>query len=424
MEIVPVTVSDMLRARDERVKRQQSLLEKHRCPLVSFTMNIAGAIKLDPAILRAFREGERMILRELGRLNAVIPDEAETVAFTGCEKLWAVDFDAERLKHRMCRIEESCALGRLFDIDVIAADGSHLSRPSERTCLICGQPVRACARSRAHSAEELYRKAQDIIHHHFREKHVRRIGLQAQRALLYEAVTTPKPGLVDCENSGSHTDMDLFSFMDSAAVLRPYFEDCARISDADQLQFAGMQAEDEMFRLARANTHQGAIFSLGILCHAAGQCGESADVETILQKAAEAGQVYLNQMTENPSAHTDQYRRYGLTGARGEAASGFRSVLDAGLPALEKALKDGCSLPEAGLHALLCLMANVRDANIIRRGGMEAQQWVTEQAKDAAVSDLRGMNEAFVRRNLSPGGSADLLAITYFLHFLKTQPKE
>ena len=68
-------------------------------------------------------------------------------------------------------------------------------------------------------------------------------------------------------------------------------------------------------------------------------------------------------------------------------------------------------------------MANVRDANIIRRGGMEAQQWVMEQAKDAAVSDLRGMNEAFIRRNLSPGGSADLLAVTYFLHFL-TQPKE
>lgn len=423
MEIVHVTVPDMLLARDLRVQKQQEMLNSHHCPLVSFTMNIAGAIKLDPAILRAFREGERMILRELARLNAVILDEAETVAPTGCEKLWAVDFDAQALKRRMCRIEESCALGRLFDIDVIASDGAHLSRPSERACLICGQPVRACARSRAHSAEELYQKAQDVIHHHFREKHVRWIGLQAQRALLYEAVTTPKPGLVDCENSGSHTDMDLFSFMDSAAVLRPYFEDCARIADADALQFAGMQAEDEMFLFARANTHQGAIFSLGILCHAAGQCGENADVETILRKAAEVGQIYLNRMTDHPSAHTDQYRRYGLTGARGEAASGFRSVLEAGLPALERALKAGHSLPEAGLHALLCLMAKVHDANIIRRGGMDAQQWVMEQAQNASLSDLRGMNEAFVRRNLSPGGSADLLAVTYFLHFL-THPKE
>lgn len=423
MDVVHVTVPDMLLARDLRVQKQQEMLNSHRCPLVSFTMNIAGAIKLDPAILRAFREGERMILRELARLNAVFLDETETVAPTGCEKLWAVDFDAQSLKKRMCQIEESCALGRLFDIDVIASDGAHLSRPSERTCLICGAPVRACARSRAHSAEELYQKAQDVIHRHFREKHVRWIGLQAQRALLYEAVTTPKPGLVDCENSGSHTDMDLFSFMDSAAVLRPYFEDCARIADADALQFAGMQAEDEMFRFARANTHQGAIFSLGILCHAAGQCGENADVETILRKAAEVGQLYLNRMTDHPSAHTDQYRRYGLTGARGEAASGFRSAMEVGLPALEKALKDGRSLPEAGLHALLCLMANVRDANIIRRGGMKAQQWVMEQAQNASLSDLREMNEAFVRRNLSPGGSADLLAVTYFLHFL-TQSKE
>lgn len=47
---------------------------------------------------------------------------------------------------------------------------------------------------------------------------------QAVRALLYEVNTTPKPGLVDRRNSGSHTDMDSFTFMSSAASLYPYFE--------------------------------------------------------------------------------------------------------------------------------------------------------------------------------------------------------
>ena len=45
MERRPVSVQDMLRARDERAARQQAFLNRHAAPLVSFTLNIAGAIK-------------------------------------------------------------------------------------------------------------------------------------------------------------------------------------------------------------------------------------------------------------------------------------------------------------------------------------------------------------------------------------------
>ena len=122
-----------------------------------------------------------------------------------------------------------------------------------------------------------------------------------------------------------------------------------------------------------------------------------------------------------------QYLQYGLTGARGEAASGFQSVQNIALPALEKALAEGHSLTEAGLCALLQLMAHVQDSNIIRRAGMEGQRFVTQQAQKWLNTGfdkeaLRVMNEQFVERNLSPGGSADLLAAAYFLHFyLSTQ---
>ena len=59
-EIRHVTVQDMLKARDERVMRQQRLLQHHQ-PLISFTMNIAGSVKVDADIRRAFCEGERWI---------------------------------------------------------------------------------------------------------------------------------------------------------------------------------------------------------------------------------------------------------------------------------------------------------------------------------------------------------------------------
>ena len=423
-----VTVNDILQARDERAARQQAFFS-HAAPLISFTMNIAGSVKRDPLIERAFFEGVRRVRRELERMGAEVLDEKQTLSFTGCEMLWAVRRDAQELKSRMCLIEESDALGRLFDLDVIASDGTHLSRGNERSCLICGAPVRACARSRAHSAQELYEKAHEIIRTHFREQFICRVGEAAQRALLYEAVTTPKPGLVDCRNSGAHRDMDLFSFMDSAASLRRYFETCVRMgldgADEAHLQFAGMLAEDDMLRAANANTHKGAIFSLGILCWAAGCCGEGARADEVLKKAAAAGAFYLHQMQSNVSETTGgekQYWQYGLTGARGEAASGFQSVMEIGLPALEQALATGKALPEAGVEALLQLIAHVHDSNIIRRAGMDGQRWAMEQAQAALAgkTTAQEMDERFIERNISPGGSADLLAVTYFLWFWKS----
>ena len=270
-----------------------------------------------------------------------------------------------------------------------------------------------------------------MIRDYFNTCFAQQTGELAQKALLYEAMTTPKPGLVDRENSGSHSDMDLFSFAASACALRSFFEECVLLGirrvSPEQLQYAGMQAEDAMFAAAKANTHKGAIFSLGILCHAAGWCGEGASMDAVLSKAAKTGSAYLGQMPPSEQAQTggeQQYYRYGLTGARGEAASGFRTVTAIALPALESALAAGKTLEEACLHALLHLMAHVQDSNIIRRAGMETQRWAMEQAQGLLQNgytraDLQKLNEAFVQKNISPGGSADLLAAAIFLHFCK-----
>lgn len=430
-EIRHVEVADMLRARDERAMRQRELLEKYGAPLVSFTMNIAGSIKNNRWIRRAFLEGVRRIERQLERAEFAVLDCVKVDACTGCEALWAVRANAAALKARMCIVEEADALGRLFDVDVLDEHGEHLSRGSERKCLICGQNVRACARSRAHSADELFEKAHEIVAQFFREQFTLCVAETAQRALLWEAITTPKPGLVDRENSGAHRDMDLFHFLDSACALREYFAECVRIGqtggDFVRLQYSGQDAEDAMRRAAGVNTHKGAIFSLGILCCAVGICGEGAGREAILERAASLGQCAMADFGSMQAARTGgewQYRQYGLTGARGEAASGFASVQKIALPALERAISEGKSLEEAGLHALLALMAQVQDSNIIRRSGMEGQAWAQAQARALLATgfsqdDLRRMNERFVEKNISPGGSADLLAVTYFLWFLE-----
>lgn len=425
-----VQVQDVLRARDERVLRQRRLLETYKLPLVSLTMNIAGEIKRDEWIEFAFREGVRRIEDQLRWHNAAAPDTIQTVEYTGCEQIWAVDADAAQLKKWMQAIEEADELGRLMDIDVIAPDGSKISRGSARKCLICGGMVQICARSRAHSAVELYNRARQIIRDEMDRQRAVRIGEFAQKALMYEVLVSPKPGLVDRENCGAHTDMDIFSFAASASALRSYFEACARAGMRgeegdmlERLRFLGRRAEEDMLAVTGgANTHKGVIFSLGILCCAAGMGGSD-----ILADAARIAAPALKELQAMPreEARTGgecQYVSMGLTGVRGEAASGFPSVREIALPALKEALANGKNINDAGLYALMHLMARVDDSNLLRRGGSQAREWVKQSARavlDAGcdATALRSMNEDFVRRNLSPGGCADLLAIAYFLYF-------
>ena len=433
----PVTVADVLAARDARVERQRRMLLAHGLPLISFTMNIAGEIKRDEWIERAFLEGVRRIEAALASGGIAVAARERTLAFTGCEEIWAADAPAEELKARMCVLEEMDALGRLFDVDVIDADGRKLERTKERRCLICGGPVRACARSRAHSARELSERAHGIIFAFLDEQLVTKIGELAHRALIREANVTPKPGLVDRENSGAHRDMDLALFCKSADSLRPWFEDCARIGlekrDAapeqvfSRLRKRGIEAENAMFAATGGvNTHKGALFSLGLLCCAAAMEGEGATVPAILDRAAALARPALEDLTAlcPDNAHTGgevQYLQSGRTGVRGEAAAGFPHARDCGLPALKRALQDGATFNEACLHALLALMAEVEDSNILRRRGAESLRSVQLRARALLMQgfdldDLRRMNDDFVRENLSPGGSADLLAIAIFLY--------
>lgn len=77
------------------------------------------------------------------------------------------------------------------------------------------------------------------------------------------------------------------------------------------------------------------------------------------------------------------------------------------------------------LVALLELLAFNPDTNLVARGGLEGLSFVQKLARalrseDCAAlpylrSRLQEFDELVVARNLSPGGSADLLAVTWFL---------
>ena len=114
---------------------------------------------------------------------------------------------------RICvKIEEKNRLGRLFDFDVIGTDGEKLERKNPRECLICGKRGRECAASRAHSVGVLQEETRKIIREHFLFADAEYFSSLAKRSLLKELYTTPKPGLVDRRNNGSHPDMNISLF--------------------------------------------------------------------------------------------------------------------------------------------------------------------------------------------------------------------
>ena len=102
----PVELMEVLEARERRVRRQQELLRTYGCPLISFTMNIAGPIKNSDEITWGFQYGSGLLLRQLERVKAPILHRESCNDVTGNEALFVVDFAPDRLKALMVELED------------------------------------------------------------------------------------------------------------------------------------------------------------------------------------------------------------------------------------------------------------------------------------------------------------------------------
>ena len=270
------------------------------------------------------------------------------------------------------------------------------------------------------------------------------IAEQAYRALLRELATWPKPGLVSYVDAGSHRDMDAAMLRKSAEALRPFFAELAlagwREASMSQLRKIGMRAEAAMLSATGGvNTHRGAIFGLGLLSAAAGTIAARSlnhgDVSAPRELGRIVAQRWGQEIRRGPvplhSHGSAALRQYGAGGARAEAAAGFPSIYEIGLPALRlgRALAPD-DRTAAPVQACFALIAAVRDTNLLHRGGSEGARYAADavtaflSAGGVGASDWRAraalVHAGFVARRLSPGGCADLLAMTLFVESLET----
>lgn len=267
------------------------------------------------------------------------------------------------------------------------------------------------------------------------------IGLYALQSLYQELAAYPKPGLVSPVDNGSHPDMDASLFFRSLFSLRRYFCNIARAGQQnapfDVLRRLGLTAEQRMMKATRGiNTHRGAIFNLGLLAAAAGCLGQA---NLPLQEDALGDMVRMNwgeaiqrhgQALPKVSHGSQVASRYGAGGALQEASSGFPHVFAVGLPALQASLTRGADADSAAVQCLFSLMKVLADTNLLYRGGESGLIFARDSAR--SFLDAGGVHRAdwrkhalaihrqFVKLNLSPGGSADLLAATLFVNRLQS----
>ncbi len=182
------------------------------------------------------------------------------------------------------------------------------------------------------------------------------------------------------------------------------------------------------------NTHRGAIFTLGLLAAAAAQLGamgrplsDQALAATIRERWGAALSAPVHK-SDNPSHGEIAALRYGAGGARAGAAAGFPLLFAVGLPALRDTLEKTGSKQRAQVQCLFAVMAQLEDTNLLYRGGVEGLAYARRAAcrfldsggalnKDWEQHAV-AIHRAFIRRRLSPGGSADLLAAAWFVHLL------
>ncbi|MCP3471573.1 triphosphoribosyl-dephospho-CoA synthase MdcB [Bradyrhizobium sp. CCGUVB1N3] len=268
------------------------------------------------------------------------------------------------------------------------------------------------------------------------EHRAEQLGHLASLCLKLEVETYPKPGLVSHVDNGAHGDMDAELLCRSADTLTSFFRDLA-IAGAEgagmnRLRAVGVAAERAMLTATcGVNTHRGAIFGLGLLCAAAGYRNAVGIRKPLGRLVSERwGEDILSGPVSLRSHGAVVSRRYGAGGARAEAAQGFPSVYDIALPALHAARKLAAHDEEAArIQTCMTLIADVTDTNLLHRGGPEGLRFAQASASAflaaGGVGSLgwRGravdIHQAFVARNLSPGGSADLLAMALFVDRLE-----
>lgn len=460
MEHSDQILSQILAARESRTLLRKNIAESGNDSL-SLTLNIPGYPKSNKLLSFFFTDilNDLRIFLQANRI--FIEDKKEIVKVDPAGDFYLIPIlknrglTASEIKTATELFEGKHELGRLIDIDIFDSNGNPVSSKKEKACYFCGMySALNCMRNKRHSYEEIREKILTDITVFLKEKqkkkNINKICSMAQKALLYEISISKKPGLVCFENSGVHTDMNFFTFLNSTSALLPYFKEFCTMGYyyngalemvLPKIREIGLNAENSMFQATnQVNTQKGIIFLFGLSLFAIskvisenGFFSEKEFQETVKIIGRNLVKNELHHIGE-PKTHGEKvFKKHGKlgTGIRQEIESGLPIIFQTALPYFSANLtteiyKDQVKLQEILLQGLLRIMTVNNDTNILYRSNLETLNYIKKAANQSIYDqkEYKKLYEFCKTHKISPGGSADLLAVSLLLHFIKTEYNE
>lgn len=444
-------INRFLNDREQRVYHQEKLMKEYSGrAFVTVRVNYPGVEKSS----HVTDSIARIIIDEICVFNKkCILFHEEYINMEGVIGHFVMDCDPLEIKRDMVELEGSHILGRCVDIDVYGIrDGRMygLSRSDlnigPRKCFLCEESAKICSRAQNHSLSDIKRYFEDKYSEYVdfeKEKKARcyELSNMALKAIIEEVSTMPSFGLVSPSTMGSHKDMDYYTFLDSSFAIAPYLKDMAERGYSfhspkeifEAIRPVGIEAEKEMFKVTGGvNTHKGMIFLIGVIISAVAKTiydkrGFEAVTEVIAEMCSDILRDFDGLEGKIELTHGEKlYLKYGFTGIRGEVQKGLGFLFKDILPFYECSDLKGNHL---FAETLLRLMAVVDDSTIVHRQDIEVLNYVKKRSKEillmGGMTTEKGRLEAeefekyCIRENISPGGSADLLAAVIFLSYVK-----
>lgn len=447
------SLSLILNAKEKRSALKIAFADKGLNSL-TVSLNIPGLTKSNSIINLFFNKVIDELKNHLEANRIILAYDQESSFVDNAGDFYIVPFNDDKnykpelLKNITEKFEESHSLGRLVDVDIFSSRESHISSGKNKLCYYCkNHPAIYCMRNKTHSYSEMSQKIITDIETYFKneneEKFIKTISSLASKAILYEVSLSPKPGLVDYYSSGTHKDMNYYSFLNSSSVLSTYFRDFCTAgyhfsSDWKNalplIRKIGLNAEKSMYEATdKTNTQKGIIFIFGISLFAYSylyankkELSVNNFRETVKKISENIVHNELKVVSQKNKTHGEKvFMTFGEAGIRHETEKGFPTIFKTALPFLDKNFDDlFCKNQELTNKilqiGLLKIMSENNDTNILYRSNSKMLIKLKEHSKKAINNDAeyKRLCHFCLKHNLSPGGSADLLALSIFIHFV------
>lgn len=440
-------ITEFLFDRDKRVAYQEHLLKENKDKtLVTIRINYPGIEKSNYITDNIVNTIYNEILTYYGKF-IVFEDKYKNKE--GIVAHFLFDLDFVNVKKEMINVEEEHILGRCLDIDVytlkndkvIGISRSDLFKKPRR-CFICDLDAKICSRAQTHTIDEI-KNYFEVVYKNFKDSQKKtdslayEVSQMALKAMISEVSTFPSFGLVSPISSGAHKDMDYYTFLNSAVAITPFLKKMFEVGYSyyspeyifDAIRDIGKECEEKMFEATNnINTHKGMIFLMGISMAAIGKAlyenKEFYQIQDIIKSMVKNILDDFKELHKKEKlTHGERlYLEYGFTGIRGQVQDGLSVLFD---NIIDNYINSDLKENDLYTQILIELMARVEDSTVVYRHDISTLRKVQSDAKDllnmGGIFTEEGrqkchhLEDLYIKENISPGGCADLLAISILL---------